>query len=340
MCSVDNNKRNTTFDVAKGIGIILILATHAHCPFYKFICLFHVAIFFMISGYFLNEKYWSNYELLKEKIKKIFQTLYLPLFTVNTLFILIHNIFIKIGFYTTNEIFYNKLGFSSIWTIGDFIIRFIGGIVLYYIELMGGPLWFVKVLFIISLSFCIVSFFLSNIIRKHVEFIRGLICILCLIIGFIMYKLHFNFYAIGTIFSCVILFYLGFLYKKVEKYIALNIYSLLISLFCLLICNFYNTEKFFIGINYYNNPFWLIFASISGFIFILSISLVIEKVKIFNKILIYIGQNTMPILCLHFLLYKIVTFIEILVYNSPSYNLASFPYYLVGYGGFYIFWLV
>ena len=44
-------ERNVHIDIIKGIGIILMVYGHAAAPFKHFIYLFHMAIFFMASGY-------------------------------------------------------------------------------------------------------------------------------------------------------------------------------------------------------------------------------------------------------------------------------------------------
>ena len=62
-CSADTSnmlknakgQRNRCFDIAKGIGIILVVCGHARAPFQGFLSLFHMALFFMISGFLYND---------------------------------------------------------------------------------------------------------------------------------------------------------------------------------------------------------------------------------------------------------------------------------------------
>lgn len=51
-----SNKRDTTWDAIKGIGIILMVVGHSGCPIYirNFIYLFHMGLFFYVSGKFLK----------------------------------------------------------------------------------------------------------------------------------------------------------------------------------------------------------------------------------------------------------------------------------------------
>ena len=52
----DKNKRNEVFDLVRGIAIILVVIGHSGCPNYlrNLIYLFHMPIFYFISGYFFQ----------------------------------------------------------------------------------------------------------------------------------------------------------------------------------------------------------------------------------------------------------------------------------------------
>lgn len=56
--------RNISIDIIKGIGIILMVGGHCGMPFTHFIYLFHMAIFFMASGYCFNA---SNSETMRKR---------------------------------------------------------------------------------------------------------------------------------------------------------------------------------------------------------------------------------------------------------------------------------
>lgn len=52
--------RNTKIDVIKGMAIILVVLGHCGFPATNFIYLFHMAVFFIASGYCWNEKMWRR----------------------------------------------------------------------------------------------------------------------------------------------------------------------------------------------------------------------------------------------------------------------------------------
>ena len=325
LTSSTSKSRNVTFDIAKGLGIILVVLSHTQCPSKYFICLFHMALFFIISGYFFKQYYYKDVENIKIFIKKRIKSLYLPFIICNSCFIMLHNLFLKINFYTSNATFSKLLRFSEYYNLPVLLKKFFYTSIMATGELLTPALWFLKVLFILSISFCIGSYIIDKITKKYFELTRGCICFLCLLFGYYLYIQNFNFYQIGTIFSTTILFYLGILYKNFQNKININLLTFLLSFGILILCLDFNKTKFFIANNYYNNPIWLILASISGFFFILYISKVLSNNLFCSKLLSYIGQHTIIILCMHILFFKIITYLQVLIYNQPDYMLAAFP---------------
>ena len=79
------------FDIAKGMGMILVIIGHMPLKnryLINFIYSFHMPLFFIISGYFF--KYREN----KECIKNIFKKLILPYF-ITCILIILYKIIIR-----------------------------------------------------------------------------------------------------------------------------------------------------------------------------------------------------------------------------------------------------
>lgn len=71
---IDKTKRNASIDIAKGIGIILVVFAHMNYtqPYQNIIYGFHMPLFFIISGIlFFPEKYGSFPKFLKQKIRTL-----------------------------------------------------------------------------------------------------------------------------------------------------------------------------------------------------------------------------------------------------------------------------
>ena len=84
--------RDSTLDVLKGIGIILVVIGHSNCPklLDDYIFSFHMPLFFIASGYFFNKKCLEN---KKQYFFKKVQGVYLPFLKWSVIFLLLHNVF-------------------------------------------------------------------------------------------------------------------------------------------------------------------------------------------------------------------------------------------------------
>ena len=318
---------------------------HAGFPFGKFCSLFNMPLFFMVSGYFFKENYYMNIESVKVFIKKRFKYLYYPFIICNIIFLLLHNFFLDINFYTNNPLLEKanvgfSMGLQQEYSLFQTLQKLFYTVILASIQQLAGPTWFLKVLFFISIIFCIGSFVISKIIKnkKNFEITRATLCLLCLVCGYFLYLNNFHFYHIGLIFSYIILFYIGFLYKKYNEKRKINS---ILFFFCTFILIYYtkNYPAFSISANKYNTPFGLIVMSICGFVFILYISQFIERnLPKISKCISYTGEHSLIILCLHCLFFKLINYLQISIYNLPDYTLAAI--HIFSFNGWWIAYTV
>ena len=102
----------------------------------------------------------------------------------------------------------------------------------------------------------------------------------------------------------------------------INCIKFIVSFVILVILNKYgNIElaKMSINIAYY------ISVSIAGWYFIYELAYFISKSNKIAKILQYIGKNTMPILILHFIAFKVINIIGVLILNQDRSLISKFP---------------
>ena len=232
----------------------------------------------------------------------------------------------KINFYTVNTDFLINLnpvqlgGFSHFYTIKDICIKSLLSIVMYHIDFLINPLWFVKVLFFISVFYAIVGFIIYKFFPKQKEKIMMLLALLSLFIGFFMFKKHFKFYNIDLIFSYVFLYHLGYLWKKYEYRIKSSVFLTSVILLIIYYFTFPNTILY--SANKYQNPIVLILLSTCVFFATIFVSQCINNYCFLKKIIIYIGQHTMSILIFHMTFFKLITALQVKIYNLQPYNLA------------------
>lgn len=99
-------QRDNNVTIAKGIGILLMVAAHAGMPDVasRFIEMFHMPLFFFMSGYCLKEQYLSTPNTY---INKRIKGLYVPYVKYSLLFLILHNLFYYLNIYN------NQYGFRG-----------------------------------------------------------------------------------------------------------------------------------------------------------------------------------------------------------------------------------
>ena len=127
---------------------------------------------------------------------------------------------------------------------------------------------------------------------------------------------------VALIFYGLIFIQMGYMYKHIENKKIYSIGYFILFSVCVLIGSQINYSNM-LSYVYTDIIAYLFFATL-GIISIFCISSVLAKTKI-SKLLIYIGDNTMIILSLHFLTFKLISLMKINIYNLPITQLAYFP---------------
>jgi len=285
------SKRIYWIDVAKIIAMVLIILSHTIAYsnelkwLYKYVCSFHVAFFFVISGLTFKIERYSNYnEFIKEKFKKIM----IPYFIFTILFLIPY---IIMGNSVATNLDRSDIKFD----IGKSIIGiFYGNGHDNYLR-QNSSLWFLPCLFTTECIF----YFIEKWNHKNKYYIA---IILSIMIGmldyyFLPFRLPWGF----DIAICMIAFFtIGKIISQREvketiintkiKKICMAVLFIIIGMFL----QNYNTTVMYMHNNYGKYMIFVISAifSILGYINLI-------KLCPYSKILEYAGKRTLAILIFH-----------------------------------------
>lgn len=315
--------KNNYFSIAKGIGIFLMVVGHCGAPdlLVKFIYEFHMPLFFFCSGYFI--KNINSIDALFQHIKKRFKGIYLKFVCWSIFFLLLHNIFYHLNIYNNIILFRGQP--SYLYSTSDFIHK--ASKIIFSMnehEQLLRSFWFLKQLFLAGILVSSVIY-LTNKLSKH-----RLAHLYIFFGGFILTYISklYNWSApaiwdISLVFMSSTFYYSGFIFRNYNILEKTN--RFIISLLCLVILML---GLFFLPwtnmLEYTKAttiPFC--FIAFSGILLTLTISQIIERCKI-KHLFYYLGQNTMVILALHMLCFKLGNLLKIAIYNWPIYRLAEF----------------
>lgn len=305
---IDNTGRNILIDNLKAIGIFLMVAAHVGIFCQNFIYVFHMPLFFILSG--MCYKYGKS-QFDTFVIKKI-KHLYLPYLIVN------------ICWYAYEDISYAiKNGISAVDWLTVFqqfrnVFLFTGDVTILTI-----PTWFFKTLFWAIILYDLLNRFLHTKIigENRVAMIRFIILIALLLFGWVE-KIWLDDYW-GNIFCSMILLDIGQYIKRfVEAHKKLSeknnkLWAVaLISSFLILLKM--SDRRIELSQNEIVNPIFFVCGAIVGFAFLYSIyELAIARCKQLQTVLSYIGKNSVWIVTLHLFAFRIVALIQIKCYGLP-----------------------
>ena len=315
------NNKNNFISIAKGLGITFMVMGHCGAPFSKLIYQFHMPLFFFCSGYFIKNIICK--ESLLNFYSKRFKKIYIKFLLWSILFLLLHNFFYHINIYNNIATFQGQ--HSYLYTLSDYIQKSIKiALSMNEHEQLVRSFWFLKQLFLSSIIVSSVLFIVYNLTKCHHTSIG--ILFFFLILSTISRFLNWSLPAIWDIslvsMSCT--FYMaGYVFRKYNILEYLNRFK--ISLICIIISTIGVITLPWTNMLEYTTktiiPFY--FVAFSGIVLIINISKAIEKSRA-KIVLYYLGQNTMVILSLHMLCFKIGNLIKISVYDMPKWRLAEF----------------
>ena len=302
-------KRLKYIDIAKAIGIILMVI--GHCipgKIANYIYLFHMPMFFMITGYvFKPEENLNGYiDFIKRKIK----SLYIPFVMFNILFLVLNNLLIDIGFL--------EVGYSNcvrIDTFAQFVKELIKIFFLVNMMEICRALWFVRVMFVSIIIYSGIRLILKK------GYINNVVFLISLISGYAVSEITMG-GAIKQNIALVLLgmafIALGDLYRSIRCNIHFSKYvdgfAVAVSFIILYIMNENGAHINMVQLEL-ANPILITITSMLGTFMVFEISTWLSNTKI-KTLMCYIGKHTMPILGLHYVAFKIVNVIYAIKYED------------------------
>lgn len=290
-----NNKRVEWVDIAKGIGIILVVLGH-----YLFnlktafiagdianstitvIYLFHMPLFFFISGFLFKE----NKNILID-IAYQFKNLVIPY--ICFFFLVVPSLLLTNNLNSITLIDFAKYLWSGRYLVDDLV------------SLRLSAMWFLLCLFSTRTLYNLLTTKLNT---------KTIWCILivCLILAYTnsIYKPNWQLpFCLNLTLFTVIIFHLGNLYKKYDK-ITVQWISIPLGILTLLSPIYLDIGTINIMMTYYGIPIITLACSIVTIIAVINLSKLLIKLKYLKLILTEIGKASLVIMALHLAIYHAI----------------------------------
>lgn len=303
-------KRSLSIDIAKGTAIIAIVLGHIafEYPSSSLVSsgvllfgLWHVAVFFLLAGFFINDD-----QLVQPKLwfKKKFASLYLKILYFYIPAVLLHNVFIRIGWYSLDSTELVIHTYSWINLVKQTVMTIcLGGR-----EPIVGAMWFVYVLFMALIGLSILSWTIRKVTKddKQYEWMRFIsLLAMCIIAGILSNKYDMTIRRFSNTFTAMLLIYIG---KVMYQRMTLSFDNGYMAIACALVA--FEVASMLGGVslngNEYNDILQLIVAAPAVLYIIMYIGKHIEN-NMIGKALTYVGKESFYVMALHFVGFKIGT---------------------------------
>lgn len=321
MNSPEKNKsaRSPYWDIVKGLGIITIVLGHSRPS--PFVYLFHLALFFFITGYFFNETKYGDSPFLYFGVR--LQGSWPKYFFYTSIFVLMHNFFVTRGLYAGQELYNHTMMLTAAAS----------GISFTSPEPVQGALWFVPVWLVSSAIFCGTVWFGRMLSRQFNKpalkmWLSGFAALFVGLAGvFLNMRQCALPYNLQTALLVVPLYFIAWCLKlylqNMKNYFVW--YGCLISAVLLYLIN--NRLNIFIELASMNIPgLWFYPISLLGIYFVLSLAAMAEKLPFLSGLLTFLGRHSFDIMALHFTVFKLIDYVyaRYLLQEIPD-NLARIP---------------
>lgn len=266
-------QRNNAIDIAKGIGIIFVLWGHTYCPVKPYFYVFHMPLFFLLSGFF-----FKNDENIKVTLKKKLRSLGIPFF----FFFL-----------------FQRIGFIVISLIGG---TFKSDYLLIWNPIFPwdriGVLWFLVALFVVTMIFSLIN-------KLSLELYKFSACFILTLTGYLLYVNNIHLPAhLDSSLSMMLFFYLG------NRLSAINLNKIgtfknwifvgLASLTLYSVCINLHLPTIDVSLNVFEGKFLFTFGiMILGCLMVLIFSKIIDYIPHIKTGMAYIGKQSLAIYVTH-----------------------------------------
>lgn len=347
-------KRDEAMDFVKGAAIVLMVAGHAATDwegfkgFSNWFNLFHMPVFLFVAGWFFKSSCCENLIQVRSFVWKKILRLWWPCFLWSELAVLAHNALIRLNIHTDNprflELFHGRLAeLNQFYDTGQMLCRCFETLFSRNLDRLCGAMWFVLVLLIVLCGYCAVSCLLRMAAHRleldpdeTVVIGQSAIAVVSVLMAKYWMPASISriiFFAGGEkTLTSYFLFHIGVLLRSFDlrsDKLTVKWQVPVVVASCIVSCGLLKFGTLSLITNSYPSICHLVVGAFCGWFLLLSMSRFPGA-----GLLAFIGQHSMAILIFHFLAFKIVNFVGVLLCHDEFFMIAGWPTTYSGPGWF------
>jgi fucose 4-O-acetylase-like acetyltransferase len=253
-----------------------------------------LGLFFVISGYLYRDSYSRN---PVPYVWKRFKRLWLPYVGWGLFFLALHNVLLRAHFYSSVTGFQGQP--TVLFAPPDFLHQAIRIIAFSGTEQLGGALWFLPMLFAADALFAGISWVSAFAPVRGAEWLRLALVAALAWLGFSdQTVLQLPFLPNGALVA-VAAVYIGYWLRRLDQRLLWRWY---IAAACVVLMVLAGDAVDFGGNRYASVPAFVGVTAAGAYA-----NFYLAKKLERSRLLVYVGRNTIPVLALHFLAFKLVS---------------------------------
>ena len=311
-------KRSEYFDIVRGLAILMIVLGHTNLYAGAFVYLFHMELFFFVSGWFFSvEKYGAD---PLAWFSKRLATTWPRYMVYGILIALFHNAFFRHGCLPAG---------SAPYAARDFVRAILSTAVFQNEETLAGPMWFIPLWLAAGLLFASVIA-LSR--KKATVAVALTVLLAALGIYCEAADVHTPFYLDKAL--LVVPFYLfGLLLRQhcpdFRKYLKIPV-AIVLYILSIFLLRMVNRHAIFFDLSA-GQTYGLLFYPVVavGIVHTLCLSEFISKSRVLSQVCALLGKYSFDIMAMHMVLFKVLAvLLRKLYYRDPAMDISVYPSFI------------
>lgn len=306
--------RMEVIDIAKGLGILFVVWSHAKGPFKDYMYQFHMPLFFLISGFLFNSKN-TPAQFLSKKVK----SLYIPFVFWNLCSLMITT---GLGIQEFSDMHFFKKIFKILFTLdkdGKFM----------------GATWFLGSLFLVSVIYKLIDYYMPLVQGKSIFLAVLFGC--AAVTGFTI-DLP---YLLSRTLILSFYFAIGRAVREYKEVLCQYNSGIIVCFSAVLfaIIGHYNTIN--MAKNTYTYPFLFAIGALLASYVVVYFSGILQKRTVWiKKVLMVMGENSISIVIWQFVVFWIIEAIQFKLFEIPMGQIwENYPPYKTT-NGWWIIYLI
>ena len=301
-------KRIELYDYLRGVAMFLVLLQHAVVPGWDYLCVFHMPLFFFLSGYVTSNKELPKFSMYA---KRRFLRLIIPYLVFGVFEVTLHTLIDSFYLHREYDFYFGILGvLTGLYEFGEGI----------------GVYWFLMTMFIADLMVYPIVYYGHNF---KIALMGG--TILFLLFSYATTHLYpIPIYTIDKSFMAAAFILLGnfcqpviHLLTKKRKFSLMDALLITSGLYIIWLSKEENEQIVLMYINQYGNYFWFLAGAIAGIIATILIGKYLYELTLnmrgfIHRLLLWIGFNSLVLFPIH---------IELKIYLGEIYQLLGISHW-------------